>query len=178
MKKLNEISTLFGIDACTIIYDQNNPQAEVWPSDSGVKSVLFRFGSLPEFARSKKMVDQEAFLRESIEKACDQWKKQREVTRKKEMVNIVDHYIRSGEFNSNLMSNDDLNDFSSFIHDNYLKEIDRKMKGMQIETQEPVRNGGDVMNGTEEREIIGHAQGLVSAGEDHIGNMGQREPRQ
>ncbi|MCI71206.1 hypothetical protein A2U01_0092469 [Trifolium medium] len=48
------------------------------------------------------------------------------------------------------------------------------MKGMQIEAQEPVGNGGDVMNGTEEREIVGRVQGLVSAGEDHIGNMGQR----
>jgi hypothetical protein len=54
MKKVNEISILCGIEACAIIYDQNNPQAEVWPSDAGVKGVLARFRSLPEFERSKK----------------------------------------------------------------------------------------------------------------------------
>ncbi|GAU42869.1 hypothetical protein TSUD_13370 [Trifolium subterraneum] len=38
MKKVSELSTLCGIEACVIIYDQNNPQAYVWPSDSGVKN--------------------------------------------------------------------------------------------------------------------------------------------
>ncbi|CAJ2673814.1 unnamed protein product [Trifolium pratense] len=136
MKKVNELSTLCGIEACAIIYDQNNPQAEVWPSDSGVKSVLSRFGSLSELERNKKKVDQEVFLRESIEKACDQLNKKKEENKKKEMANIIDPYIHNGEFNSNLMSKYDFNDWSSFIDEN-LKEIDRKMKGMQIEAQDP-----------------------------------------
>jgi hypothetical protein len=136
MKKVNEISILCGIEACAIIYDQNNPQAEVWPSDAGVKGVLARFRSLPEFERSKKMVDQEVFLRERIAKVSDQLKKQREEIRKMEIANVINHYIHNGEFNSNLMSKDDLNDFSSFIDENYLNEINQKMKGMQIEAQE------------------------------------------
>ncbi|CAJ2673810.1 agamous-like MADS-box protein AGL80 [Trifolium pratense] len=137
MNKVNELSTLCGIEACAIIYDQNNPQAEVWPSDSGVKRVLSRFGSLSELERSKKKVDQEVFLRESIEKSCDQLNKKMEENRKKEMANIIDHFIHNGEFNSHLMSKDDLNVFSSFIDENYLKEINQKMKEMQIETQDP-----------------------------------------
>ncbi|XP_045797810.1 agamous-like MADS-box protein AGL80 [Trifolium pratense] len=137
MKKANELSTLCGIQACVIVYDQNNPQAEVWPSDSGVKSVLSRFRSLSEFERSKKMVDQEVFLRESIEKRHGQLKKQREETRKKEFTDIINNYIHNGEFKSNLMSKDDLAVFSSFIDENYLKEINQKMQGMKIEAQDP-----------------------------------------
>lgn len=173
MKKVNEISTLCGIEACAIIYDKNNPQPEVWPSDSGVRNVLFRFRSLPELERSKKMVDQEAFLRQSIAKIYEQLKKQREETRKKEMTNIIHHFIQSGEFNEmNLMSKHDLNDLSSFIDEN-VKEIDGKMKAMPIEVQEEVRNDAHVMNGRDVQENIGHVQGLVSGENGQLANMGQ-----
>ncbi|CAK8566080.1 unnamed protein product [Lathyrus sativus] len=182
MKKVNEISTLCGIEACAIIYDKNNPQPEVWPSDAGVRNVLFKFRSLPEVERSKKMVDQEAFLRQSIAKIYEQLKKQREETRKKEMTNIIHHYIQSGEFNAmNLMSKHDLNDLSSFIDEN-LKEIDQTMKGLPNEVQGLVsggneqglvRNGAEVMNGREVHENIGHVQGLVNGGNEQLANMGQ-----
>jgi len=132
MKKINEISTLCGIEAGAIIYEQNNPQVQVWPSDSGVRSVISRFRSLPGLEQSKKMVDQEVFLRQSIGKVYEQLMKQRKETRKKEMTNIIHHFIHTTEFNGYLMSKHDLNDFSSFIDEN-LREIDQKMKGMIIE---------------------------------------------
>jgi len=131
MKKINEISTMCGVEACAIISEQNNPRVEVWPSDSGVRSVISRFRSLPGHEQRKKMVDQEVFLRQSIGKVYEQLKKQREETRKKEMTNIIDHYIQTLEFNGNSMSKCDLSDFSSFIDEN-LKEVDRKMKEMTI----------------------------------------------
>jgi len=140
MKKINEISTLCGVEACAIISEQNNPQVEVWPSDSGVRSLISRFRGLPGYEQSKKMVDQEVFLRQSIRKVYEQLKKQREETRKMEMTNVIDHYIQTTEFNGNSMSKYDLNDFSSFIEEN-LKEVDRKMKEMTIKDQEEVGNG-------------------------------------
>ncbi|RHN60955.1 putative transcription factor MADS-type1 family [Medicago truncatula] len=139
MKKINEISTLCGVEACAIISEQNSPQVEVWPSDSGVRSVISRFRSLPGVEQSKKMVDQEVFLRQTIGKVYGQLKKQRLETRKKEMTNIIDHYIQTVEFNGNSMSKYDLNDFSSFIDEN-LKEVDRKMKEMTIKDQDEVGN--------------------------------------
>ncbi|KAL5077057.1 hypothetical protein RYX36_016041 [Vicia faba] len=174
MKKVNEISTLCGIEACAIIYDKNNPQPEIWPSDAGVRNVLYKFRSLPELERSKKMVDQEAFLRQSIAKIYEQLKKQREETRKKEMTNIIHHYIQSGEFNEmNLMSKHDLNDLSSFIDEN-LKEIDGKMKGIPVEVQEEVRNGYHVVNEREVQENVGHVEELVSGGNGQLApNMSQ-----
>jgi len=131
MKKIHEISTLCGIEAGAIIYEQNNPQVHVWPSDSGFRSVLSRFKSLPGLEQSKKMVDQEVFLRQSIGKVNEQLKKQRQETRKKEMTNIIHHFIHTTEFNGHVMSKDDLNDFSSFIDEN-LREVDQKMKEMLI----------------------------------------------
>lgn len=132
MKKIDEISTLCGIEAGAIIYEQNNPQAQVWPSDSGVRSVISRFKSLHELEQSKKMVDQEVFLRQSIGKVYEQLMKQRKETRKQEMTNIIHHFIHTTEFNGYLMSKHDLNDLSSFIAEN-LREVDQKMKGMLIE---------------------------------------------
>ncbi|KEH34370.1 putative transcription factor MADS-type1 family [Medicago truncatula] len=140
MKKINEISTLCGVEACAIISEQNNPRVEVWPSDSGVRSVISRFRSLPGYEQCKKMVDQEVFLKQSIGKVYEQLKKQREETRKMEMTNIIDHYIQTIEFNGNSMSKSDLNDFSSFIDEN-LKEVNLKMKEMTIKDQKEVGNG-------------------------------------
>ncbi|XP_024634671.1 agamous-like MADS-box protein AGL80 [Medicago truncatula] len=132
MKKINEISTLCGIEAGAIIYEQNNPEVQVWPSDSGVRSVISRFRSLPGLERSKKMVDQEVFLRQSIGKVYEQLKTQMKETRKKEMTNIIHHFIHTTEFNGYLMSKPDLNDLSYVIDEN-LREVNQKMKGMRIE---------------------------------------------
>ncbi|QCD91395.1 Transcription factor [Vigna unguiculata] len=37
IKKMNEITTLCGIEACAIIYSPNDPQPEVWPSEPEVQ---------------------------------------------------------------------------------------------------------------------------------------------
>nr|XP_027190082.1 agamous-like MADS-box protein AGL80 [Cicer arietinum] len=172
IKKVSEISTLCGIEACAIIYDKNNTQVEVWPSESEIKSVLSRFMSFPEMERSKKMLDQEGFLRQTIAKVYEQLKKQIEETRKKEMTNLIGQYIHTGEFNGYLMSKNDLNDFSSFI-DESLKTIEQKMSQMAIIGEEDIGNGVQSMNAIEGQENIGHALlRLVSGGEDQQENMG------
>ncbi|CAJ2640486.1 unnamed protein product [Trifolium pratense] len=161
MKKLNEMTTLCGIEACGIIYDNNNPHAEVWPSDSGVKNVLSRFGSFSELQRSKKLMDQSDYLRQNIHKAYEKLKKLVEENRKKEMINVIDHYIHTNEFTGNLMTKYDVNDFTSLIDEN-LQEIYRKMNELQIEAWGQVGNRGEVMNGTMQHENIGHVQGLLN----------------
>ncbi|QCD98449.1 MADS-box transcription enhancer factor 2A [Vigna unguiculata] len=56
MKKVSELSTLCGIDACAIVYSPYDPQPEVWPSPMGVQRVLAKFRRMPELEQSKKMV--------------------------------------------------------------------------------------------------------------------------
>ncbi|XP_058766252.1 agamous-like MADS-box protein AGL80 [Vicia villosa] len=128
MKKFNELSTLCGIEACAIIYDENNPQPEVWPSFSQVRRVLFRYMSLPDHERSKKMVNLETYLMQSIEKAQELLRKQMEDNQKKEIADLIDRFIHTGECN---MGNMNLNDVTFYIDKN-LKQIEKRMNSMEI----------------------------------------------
>ena len=75
MKKVSELSTLCGIEACAIVYSPYDAQPEVWPSPIMVQRVLSQFKNMPEMEQSKKMVNQEHFLRQRIGKANEQLKK-------------------------------------------------------------------------------------------------------
>ncbi|KAF3539463.1 hypothetical protein F2Q69_00021843 [Brassica cretica] len=58
MKKLNELSTLCGINACAIIYSPYDSNPEVWPSNSGVQRIISEFRTLPEMDQNKKMTNE------------------------------------------------------------------------------------------------------------------------
>lgn len=62
LKKMEELTTLCGVDACAILSSPFEPNAEVWPSPAGARKVLSRFMSLPEEVQSKRMLNQEAYL--------------------------------------------------------------------------------------------------------------------
>ncbi|KAH6789645.1 AGAMOUS-like 80 [Perilla frutescens var. frutescens] len=72
IKKVSELSTLCGVDACAIIYSQYDPEPEVWPSQLGAQAILARFRKLSEMDQGRKMVNQESFTRQRIKKAADQ----------------------------------------------------------------------------------------------------------
>ncbi|XP_020211538.1 agamous-like MADS-box protein AGL80 [Cajanus cajan] len=126
MKKVSELSTLCGIDACAIVYSPYDPQPEVWPSPMGVQRVLSKFRRMPELEQSKKMVNQESFLRQRILKAKDQLKKQRKDNREKEMTQLMFQYLSAGKIMHNI-SMVDLNDLAWLIDQN-LKDINRRIE--------------------------------------------------
>ncbi|KAG4975091.1 agamous-like MADS-box protein AGL80 [Glycine soja] len=126
MKKVSELSTLCGIDACAIVYSSYDPQPEVWPSPMGVQRVLSKFRRMPELEQSKKMVNQESFLRQRIMKAKDQLKKQRKDNREKEMTQLMFQYLSAGKIMHNI-SMVDLNDLAWLIDQN-LKDINRRIE--------------------------------------------------
>ncbi|KAG4923443.1 Agamous-like MADS-box protein AGL80 [Glycine soja] len=126
MKKVSELSTLCGIDACAIVYSPYDPQPEVWPSPMGVQRVLAKFRRMPELEQSKKMVNQESFLRQRIMKAKDQLKKQRKDNREKEMTQLMFQYLSAGKIMHNI-SMVDLNDLAWLIDQN-LKDINRRIE--------------------------------------------------
>ncbi|CAL5202663.1 unnamed protein product [Lathyrus oleraceus] len=136
MKKINELSTLCGIDACAIIFDENYPEPEVWPSTTQVRSVLSRYMSLSELERSKKMLNLETYLMQTIEKAQELLKKQMEDNQKKEIANLIDQFIHTGEYN---IGNVNLNDVTSYIDKN-LKEIEKRIDSMEIQGKKEVGN--------------------------------------
>ncbi|XWS64399.1 hypothetical protein CRYUN_Cryun05aG0001200 [Craigia yunnanensis] len=124
MKKVSELSTLCGIEACAIIYSPYESQPEVWPTPVGVQRVLSEFKKLPEMDQSKKMVNQESFLRQRIAKANEQLKKQCKDNREKEMTQVMfQNLTGKGLHNLNMM---DLNDLGWLIEQN-LKDIHKRV---------------------------------------------------
>ncbi|GAV63874.1 SRF-TF domain-containing protein [Cephalotus follicularis] len=75
LKKVSELTILCGVDAFVIIYSPDDNEAAVWPSPPQVQQLLARYQSIPEMERSKKMMNQESYLKERVGKEEDQIKK-------------------------------------------------------------------------------------------------------
>ncbi|MCD7451317.1 Agamous-like MADS-box protein agl80 [Datura stramonium] len=128
MKKVSELSTLCGIDACAIIYSPYDNSPEVWPNTMGAQRVLAEFKRMPEMEQSKKMVNQESFIRQRIAKASEQLKKQSKENREKEMTEIMYQGLTGkGLQNLNL---GDLNDLGWVIDQN-LKEVYKRIEAIK-----------------------------------------------
>ncbi|XP_057444194.1 agamous-like MADS-box protein AGL80 [Lotus japonicus] len=129
MKKVSELSKLCDIDACAIVYSPYDPQPEVWASPKlGVQGVLAKFMRMPELEQSKKMVNQESFLRQRIQKATEQVKKQRRDNREKEITQLMFQCLSdsAGKILDNI-SMVDLNDLAWIIDQN-LKDINQRIQ--------------------------------------------------
>jgi hypothetical protein len=126
MKKVSELSTLCGIDACAIIYSPYDSQPEVWPSPLGVQRVLSKFKTMPEMEQSKKMVNQESFLRQRITKASEQLRKQRKENREKEVTQAMFQCL-TGKINLANLNMIDLNDLGWMI-DRNLKDVEKRVE--------------------------------------------------
>ncbi|KAJ6757157.1 SERUM RESPONSE FACTOR-like protein [Salix koriyanagi] len=97
----------------------------------GVQRVLSQFQKLPEMEQSKKMMNQESFLRQRITKASDNLKKQRKDNREKEVTQAMFQCLTGKSLqNLNLM---DLNDLGWMIDQN-LKEINKRFSTFQTAT--------------------------------------------
>ncbi|GAA0173739.1 MADS box transcription factor [Lithospermum erythrorhizon] len=124
MKKVRELSTLCGIDACAIIYSPYETQPDVWPNTSDVQRVVAQFIRMPEMEQSKKMVNQEGFIRQRIAKVTEQLKKQHMDNREKDMTDLM-YQCLTGRALQNLMM-PDLNDLGWLV-DQKLKEISKRI---------------------------------------------------
>ncbi|CAM8965867.1 unnamed protein product [Rhodiola kirilowii] len=144
IKKVNELSTLCGVDACAIVYSPYESQPEVWPPSAiAVQRVLGQFRRMPEMEQSKKMVNQETFLRQRISKTKEQLKKQLKDNREKEMTEVMFQCLAGkGMMNLNMM---DLNDLAWLIDQN-LREIDNRCEKL-IKKSEGNLIAGQMNNG-------------------------------
>lgn len=146
IKKIDEISTLCGIEACAIIFGENDPQPEVWPSPVGVQNVLSRFNRLPVLEQSKKMLNHESFLKQRIQKAEEQLNKQKMENKRKEMTHLMFQCLDAGQIFESVNMND-LNEVSWLIDQN-MKHIERRMNETQV--NEVVENQVENVNGMEQ----------------------------
>ncbi|KAL0364899.1 UNVERIFIED_CONTAM: Agamous-like MADS-box protein [Sesamum angustifolium] len=128
MKKVSELSTLCGIDSCAIVYGPYDSHPEVWPDGRGAHRVLAQFKRMPEMEQSKKMVNQESFIRHRITKAADQLKKLHKDNREKEITHLMYQCLTGKELQG--LGVAELNDMGWLVDQN-LKEIYKRIEGLK-----------------------------------------------
>ncbi|XP_004308515.1 PREDICTED: agamous-like MADS-box protein AGL80 [Fragaria vesca subsp. vesca] len=129
MKKLRELTTLCGIDACAVIYSPFDSQPEVWPSPFGVKHVLEKFKNMSLIEKSQKMLNQESFLRELISKKQIQLKKLRKENKEKQMRRVMFESLTLGVPQFQHLNLMDMGVLQQLIYQK-LDEIDGKTKNL------------------------------------------------
>ncbi|KAF4375673.1 hypothetical protein F8388_014395 [Cannabis sativa] len=133
IKKVSELSTLCGVDACAIIYSPYNTQPEVYPSPGGVHRIVKKFKKMPEIEQSKKMMNQEVFLKQKIGKVSEQMKRLKKENRDRELNRLLYGNL-SGKMNLQGLTVKDLNDLTSLIDQN-LKDINKRMEEIAKKTK-------------------------------------------
>lgn len=137
LKKIDELSTLCGIEACAIVYGPYEPQPEIWPSPWGVQNVLSKFSMMPEMEQSKKMMNQETFMNQRVMKAKEQVKKQQKDNKQKEIALLMFQCLNAGKIVDNNMSMVDVNNLAWLIHQN-LKDIGRRLEAVDNNGQNQI----------------------------------------
>ncbi|KAF5735029.1 hypothetical protein HS088_TW15G00528 [Tripterygium wilfordii] len=126
IKKISELSTLCGIQACLIIYSCWDSKPFVWPSIDGVNQALGRFKSMSEEEQAKRRMDQEGFIQQRIEKTERKLMKQCLANRELEMTNVMFKCLTGESSVQSLNKMVDLNDLAWVIKKN-LKEIEKSL---------------------------------------------------
>ncbi|KAJ0248495.1 Agamous-like MADS-box protein AGL36 [Hirschfeldia incana] len=95
MKKLNELVTLCGVEACAVVYSgPNDANPEAWPSREDAEEVISKFMKFPEVERDKKMYDQDRYTLERIRKEEATLQRLQEENRELELKEIMFDLIK------------------------------------------------------------------------------------
>ncbi|KAL1547807.1 agamous-like MADS-box protein AGL80 [Salvia divinorum] len=157
MKKVSELSTLCGIESCAIVYSPYEAQPDVWPDQRGAARVVAQFKRMPEMEQSKKMVNQESFIRSRIAKAADQLKKLRKENREKEVTHLMYHCLTGKGLHG--LGLHDLNDVAWML-DHNLKEIYKRIEAVGKDHAPPEER-------TQQQQLF--AEWMGNPGGDQIG---------
>ncbi|KAK8486169.1 hypothetical protein V6N13_139682 [Hibiscus sabdariffa] len=126
LKKVNELSTLCGVDACAVIYSSTcNSQPEAWPSTAAAYRMLSDFKTLPAAEQSNRAMTQESLIKQQIAKAEEGLKKVHEENRRMELTQIMFQILDGRGLNT--VKKEDLIDLSMLIEQN-LKGIDIRLQ--------------------------------------------------
>ncbi|PKI50010.1 hypothetical protein CRG98_029597 [Punica granatum] len=172
MKKVSELSTLCGIEACAIIYSPYDTEPEVWPSAMGARRAIARFRNMSEMDQSKRMVNQQAFLRQRIGKAEEQLKKQQRDNREKEVTQAMYQALTGPGLNLQGLSLLDLNDLG-WVVDETIKEIDAKVKSLEKSPPAPPSNTNTTTTNTNNKSNSNN-QSSQSSHQSFMGNTDQK----
>ncbi|KAF9618464.1 hypothetical protein IFM89_001187 [Coptis chinensis] len=150
MKKVSELSTLCGVDACAIVYKRNDPVPDIWHSPSEAYRVLMRFKSLPRYEQTKHMFDQEVYLKRRLAKQKEKLKREEILNREKE-VKLLMYQSLTGAKGLHELRTEDFGDLVRLIEKN-VKEVEEKIEAYSrpptapqlLTSNEPMHiDGGD-----------------------------------
>ncbi|KAH7863391.1 hypothetical protein Vadar_016901 [Vaccinium darrowii] len=122
MKKAQEITKLCAIEACAIMFSPYDPEPVVWPNQLQAQQVISRYRHLPPPQQSKKLVDQESFTRQMLEKTMEKVTKKRKENEHNQMTQVMYQCLNGGGFGN--LTIGDMNNMSGLISQN-LREIER-----------------------------------------------------
>ncbi|MED6192363.1 hypothetical protein PIB30_009442 [Stylosanthes scabra] len=131
MKKINELSTLCGVDACAIVYNSRQDshpldEPEVWPSREGVEKVVEKFRKMSTLDQNKKRMDHVDYLNLRISKEKERLKKKRNENSEKEFTLRMHDFMRTKQLPENLTMFD-LNTMAYYT-DMKLREVEMRMQ--------------------------------------------------
>ncbi|PRQ19911.1 putative transcription factor MADS-type1 family [Rosa chinensis] len=89
LKKVGEITTICDIKVPTIIYSPFDAELEVFPSHPEVHEMVTKFRDMPQMDKTRKMINQETFLRQQIDKVREHIRKQRRDNRENEITQVL-----------------------------------------------------------------------------------------
>ncbi|GAB4857159.1 hypothetical protein Ancab_015069 [Ancistrocladus abbreviatus] len=92
---MRELTTLCGIEGCLFLFNPDNHEMFVWPSEGKAKELWARFEKMPKAMQIKKMVDHERYVKERNEKLRNEIAKQ-EKKNKEMKASLLMHQITHG----------------------------------------------------------------------------------
>ncbi|GAB2287243.1 hypothetical protein Dimus_021626 [Dionaea muscipula] len=98
LKKMEEISTLCGIQACAVIYSPYDAEPEAWPDKDEARALVGRFRSLPHMEQTKKMMNHDEFLKARISTLEEQLKKLQLSNREKKLKQVMYSCLTGASF--------------------------------------------------------------------------------
>ncbi|XP_057973326.1 agamous-like MADS-box protein AGL80 [Malania oleifera] len=116
LKKMSELKTLCGVDACAIIYDSRDDQPDAWPSSPEAHRVVEMFKDLPLSKQGKFMMDQESFLQKNISKLSATLEKEKKKNQRLKMEMLMSECLETKSLDG-VKTMEDLIDLSAFLEE-------------------------------------------------------------
>ncbi|KZV46180.1 hypothetical protein F511_15190 [Dorcoceras hygrometricum] len=135
MKKVGELSTLCGVDACAITYSEFQLQPEVWPSPPEARRVLERFMEQPDLERNQFMQTQMSLTRQLIEKTRNKLRRQQTENKRKELTIFMFQCIEGNTDIGKLDVRDRVE--MNIVIDDVLREITERMEQLKASGKGP-----------------------------------------
>ncbi|XP_057425622.1 agamous-like MADS-box protein AGL80 [Lotus japonicus] len=120
IKKVSELTTLCGIEACVIIPNPFDSKPEIWPNVEGAMKVIERYQNTP--VKKKNMtLNQESFITQMTSKSQDKLSKVCRQIREKKLTMSAFNCVKDGALPEGLIVTD-INDIKMHL-EKMMKEV-------------------------------------------------------